>query len=182
MKFKIGDRVVHDFPNWHGEIIKATKNFKFFGRYYNVYTIVWDGGVENERIEEGHLTLEEKKQMTKSDLKSGQKVIFKDGSEFVYLPYIDARFDLFSLEDSNIFKLRDLGDVYSVDACDYNSCDIVSVWECGWDSRYLLYKPKWIKWLCVWNIRVEEKKVIKEITIKDIEEKLGYKVKIVDKI
>lgn len=109
--------------------------------------------------------------MKLENLKTGMVLEFEDNRYAMVL---------LNTDNGNIFSGR--GDWGLISELDFeNDCTIVRVWQPLTNMNYFLDRYKDNKyyldggWELVW-----EKPKVKEMTIKEIERELGYKVKIVD--
>jgi hypothetical protein len=118
--------------------------------------------------------------MTKSDLKNGMIVKTRDGGEYVVVKYCLGRFQeirdvLLSVNNGWIDFDRYDDDLNCLENSDF---DVMEVCAIGY-GRILSINKAGVNTL-LWK-RQNKKETTKELTLDEIEEQLGYKVKIVNK-
>lgn len=152
--------------------INSVENINNFIYIPNEFEIGSEIEIEYSYYVEG----EEKKQMTKSDLKAGQKILFRNGREAIYFPN-DIGYE-FIFIDGGFMPLRMYSDNLKVNRPHKEPYDVISIWECNGNSLQFLFNDKdSVKWELVSS----EEPDIKEVTIDEVEKKFGCKVKIVNK-
>ena len=162
MKFKVGDRVRIVKPMLETQqdlkgstfVIKYVRDSSFTGGYFDEKDRIW---------KEHELELVEEYRMTKKNLKDGDIVTLRNGDRLVLF---EEGFTDISEDNSN--RLCDLEDL------DYN----LNFGDgFGRNEDYDIIKVEHpVKYETVYERKEEE---VKELTVDEISEKLGYKVKVV---
>ena len=118
--------------------------------------------------------------MKKSELKVGQKVVLRDGGEYLYIPIFRGDFTKIDADDTlDIYSNLNL-EWYNEDLIDNDEDednDIMSVYSCTSFSTLLSDLSK-VNWNLVWE-REEVEKITADEAMKRLEEQSGKKVKIV---
>lgn len=114
---------------------------------------------------------DDNKQMTKSDLKTGMKVDFKNGCSGIILKDT-VECDIISLGSGTFKELKHWNENLSHKYC--KDLDVDSVWAGNCVNECLQSRQDW-------NL-VTFTDIPRDVTLEDIEKKFGYKVKIVNKI
>ena len=119
--------------------------------------------------------------MKKSDLKIGQKVVWRDGTEQIYFPTSYVGVDLITINSNCGSLLSEWDDDFKDIKYSQRLFDIVSVWDCGSSVVSIFNDTSKVYWNKIWE-RIEESEV-EEITadeaMKRLEEQSGKKVKII---
>lgn len=123
--------------------------------------------------------------MKKSDLKIGQKVVWRNGTEQIYFPTSYVGIDLITINSSGEKRSGSLLSRWDDDFKDITHnqrlYDVVSVWDCGSSVISIFNDTSKVYWNKIWE-RIEESEV-EEITadeaMKRLEEQSGKKVKII---
>lgn len=172
MKFKVGDRVKIVSPkgfgcqNFKGMTAEVTGFGKTNIDHRDAYALRFDGEIENSCFWWTDDEVVSADTFIKSDLKDGMVVEYKNGWKAVVLAdKFVRRYDHIPFDRYN--------ESLEIKSCD-NDFDIVKVYKsngntfaCWCEDRYLTL---------IWK----REEPCKEMTVAEIEKKLGYKVKIVD--
>lgn len=169
-KFKVGDKVRVVLPGYVGYEYEICDVKMHDGRCG--YTLKKDGGFVIGAVWwENELELIKPKNFTKSDLKDGMVVEYRNGKREVV---IGSR----TMDTSGFISLSDVNDDLIETANNWPRYDIMKVYEVsnknGLCKLTDIFKPEHLT--LIW----ERESEYKEMTVAEIEKKLGYKVKIVD--
>jgi hypothetical protein len=122
--------------------------------------------------------------MDKSELKAGQKLVDRDGNEYVYLPVIDG-YGFLCVSGSRLdpYDTIDIGDYTDELKEDFNEdedYDIMSVFECL-DGSFIniISDLKKVNWTKVWEREPEFEEISAQEAMDRLESFSGKKVKIV---
>lgn len=122
--------------------------------------------------------------MTKKDLKTGMKVVKRDGDEYVWFP-VFGEYGFFhvsrnKLDPEETIDISDYDDELKETYDEEEDYDIMSIYECVDDSRnYLLSDLSKVNWTLVWERSEEVEEITAEEAMKRLEKQAGKKVKIV---
>jgi hypothetical protein len=120
--------------------------------------------------------------MKKSELKFGQKVVWRNGEEQIYFPNQYAtEYNLISLGIDGWDKLSDWDNDFKEIKCGDKAYDIVSVWDCGYNISGIFTDPKKLPWKCVWESKgeIETEEISAQEAMNRLEKFSGKKIKIV---
>lgn len=109
--------------------------------------------------------------MKKSDLKTGMVVQTRTGDNFLVMSNPDCEDRDLICFSGSYMSLKDYTDTLEYPNSDY---DIVKVFTIGRSISYILSEKDLLKFELIW-----ERDEPKEMTVGEIEEELGFKIKIV---
>lgn len=175
-KFKVGDkvRVIEGLVPGHryNGLTFCSDMTRYMGKVYSIKYMYESGnyhldGIYNCIWSDAMLELVNTTPFTKADLKPGMVVEYRNGSKAVFIngifmekhgwmPISDYYDDLINVRDLSCSSHYDICRVYNSKAFAVDN----------------LFKPECLE--LIW-----ERKEVKEMTVAEIEEKLGYKVKVI---
>lgn len=122
--------------------------------------------------------------MKKSELQAGQKVVTRDGGEYVWFPVFGGcgffHVSKNELDPEEFIDISDYDDELKETYDEEEDYDIMSIYECVDDSRnYLLSDLSKVNWTLVWERLEEVEEITAEEAMKRLEKQAGKKVKIV---
>lgn len=118
--------------------------------------------------------------MTKSDLKTGMKVVLRNGDSYIVMLdcSVYGGYNLICLGGGYLttgYYDSELKQSTPIADCDL---DIVKVFSCGNWISYLFSNINDVKWKLIWEGNVTP--VVKELTMQEVEDKFGCKCKIIN--
>lgn len=114
--------------------------------------------------------------MKKSDLKTGMVVETENGEKYLVMLEPDCEGRELINFSGGYMSLSSYNDELMLEKS-YEEFDIMKVYSVGGSIRWLLRDKELMNFKLIWQRK--EIKEIKEMTVKEIEKELGYKIKIV---